>query len=118
MKVWYFAFCSYFRPDYVFSFVECDSHNFEYNSFSQLKSDIVEIDDCVKHMKEIKGNAKEEVYLNYENDNIFYKQSYGYYEEELVEKDYVGSLSEDLANIGHIDSSETSDDSPEGNINL
>lgn len=47
---------------------------------------------------------------------MFFDRTGEYYEEDgqTDHKDYVGSLSEDLANIGHIDSSETSDDSPEG----
>lgn len=50
-----------------------------------------------------------------ESDNISLKEHSNLLEEEIVVgKKFVGSLSEDLAHIGHIDSSETSDDSPEG----
>lgn len=35
-------------------------------------------------------------------------------EKSNIRKKFIGSLSDQLANIGHIDSSETSDDSPEG----
>lgn len=50
-----------------------------------------------------------------EKDNLFFEKNQNSFEDEGI-LGKVGSLSEELANIGHIDSSETSEDSPEGKI--
>ena len=50
-----------------------------------------------------------------ESDNMSLKELET---EATAGKKFVGSLSEELANIGHIDSSETSDDSPEGGYSI
>ena len=52
-----------------------------------------------------------------ESDTQSTKEHTNFLEEDtLGRKKFIGSLSDELANIGHIDSSETSDDSPEGMI--
>lgn len=50
-----------------------------------------------------------------EKYNLFFEKNRNTFEDEGI-LGKVGSLSEELANIGHIDSSETSEDSPEGKL--